>query len=1207
MRKSLSILLALLMILSSLPVMAFTASAEEAAQAETTDPNVMANYTYSNWQTRRWGSSNQGTESLNGGTSIYIKSVNYQKAFTTVVLKPNTTYLLDFNWKADTNESGNGVYPQNVWVFPESAYGSNAAFLAPAPGSDLGNYSGSGSWHHDNGDFYPAGKTGTITSLGADLESATNDTTSRKNATAGTWQHFSTKFTTNSSETNYAIMMDFVANSTGNAGPNAVTFSDFRLISTEDSALVPIEDKMASDWHTPDGWGTVITDDTSFTKDGITSKYKVSCITYQTSGVELVLEPNTTYIFSSDHYNQSIDGSPYIQRILVVPSSKSSSFDDQGSSADWSGYADPTKAYDTWVHTEFAFTTTNETKYVLKIHGEGAIVNGNHRAQTTYFANLKITKPEKEGNLLNNATYGKGDVSWSTEIGHRLDPRTSFKDGLDNPKFSINGGFAWGFGFGYAELTGENFGYVYIKANGLKAGKTYDFSYICRNDFRFAIDTIKSGDNLVTNFIEAPAYSNVVSPDSKPAQKTATLFTVPVDGDYVITLKANRDAAYRMPGITWTTTYLCDLELYERGALYNVAVAKDGYGVVNASKTGLVEEGTVVTFTAHADLYEKFEGWYVGDTLVSKEETYAHTVSADVTAVAKFTTRSINLMADYTTSNFVTRDWGYIQNGESHYGGNAVRGYNIPHQSVITKVTLEANKEYVFSFDCRSIENISNKGYVNTIKVRKILTPENDILYKPTNGVSYSGSLGDDIELGTNGSYISQEQANKCEWQTITTKFTTTEAGEYAIIMDVRHDDISRAEAEAIRANHSDVLVDPSSWDRGYKAGDVHNANNNQSIDFSDFILKTKPEITYTGTKYEWLGAEHAVVSESTDTKDGGYAYRIDKAMMQNISTELTLKPGTTYKYSFNWKALSNEKGLAFVSNSSIYSANSGDRSKGNKTNYEWTADGSDYIPTYIPNDGYVNLMTNVSNPNGSKTAEDSALTSWNTYSATFTTIEDSQYYLFIKFDLKGAVKDQTVIISDVIIEEVVEGVAPAGDDMIAHPGVSIRKNTESVYGQALRYKFTVDGEVIANAQADGYELVEYGTVVALASELNGHAADPILNATAYTVRIGVAYNKDDGTNIQFAVAANGDVTYTAALYNIPTTNYDSDIAVRPYAVFRNADGNTYVRYGTTRTASVFDVAKAVLDGNNTDDQAYVNNTLLAGSIKDAYNEWLAK
>ena len=177
---------------------------------------------------------------------------------------------------------------------------------------------------------------------------------------------------------------------------------------------------------------------------------------------------------------------------------------------------------------------------------------------------------------------------------------------------------------------------------------------------------------------------------------------------------------------------------------------------------------------------------------------------------------------------------------------------------------------------------------------------------------------------------------------------------------------------------------------------------------------------------------------------------------------------------------------------------------------------------------------------------------------------------------------------------------------MIDHPGIAIRKNSESVYGQALRFKFTVDGDVIANAQSDGYELVEYGTVVALVDDLVGHAADPILGATSYTVRTGVAYDTANGINKQFAIDTNGDVTYTAALYNIPKANYGADIAVRPYAKFKNAEGDTYIRYGTTRTASVFAVAKEVLDGNNSDDISYVNNTLLAGNIKDAYDAWVA-
>jgi hypothetical protein len=345
--------------------------------------------------------------------------------------------------------------------------------------------------------------------------------------------------------------------------------------------------------------------------------------------------------------------------------------------------------------------------------------------------------------------------------------------------------------------------------------------------------------------------------------------------------------------------------------------------------------------------------------------------------------------------------------------------------------------------------------------------------------------------------------------------------------------------------------------------------------------------------------------------------------MSQNINTTLNLKPDTTYKFSFNWKAVADETGLAYVAKSSIYSANSGnpelpgkddkDPNWGKECNYKYESWG-DYTPVYNPNEGYSDLMTNVVNNYNANNM--SSWLDWNSYSATFTTIEDAEYYLFINFGLKvydgkTSSYNQAVIISDVIIEEVVKGDAPECDEMVEHRGVSIRKASESNFGQALRYKFTVDDDIIAKAQTDGYELVEYGTVVALASELEGHAADPVFGATSYTVKTGVAYQKAFGgeptTNIQYSVDTNGDVTYTAALYGIPVASYSADCAVRPYAKFQNAEGDTYIRYGATRVASIFAVAKAVLEGDSVDDITYVNNVILAGAIKDAYNEWLAK
>ncbi len=1232
MKKSLSILLALLMILSSLPIMTFGASAEQA------DPNVLADYTYANWQTRRWGSSNEGTESLNGGTSIYFKGVNYQTAFTTVTLEPNTTYLLDFNWKADTNESLNGIFLRNLFVFAESTYGSNEALLAPAPSSDLGSYAGSGSWHHDNGVFYPAGATAQLTSLGADLESETADTTARSNATAGTWQHLSTKFTTNSTDTEYAIMVDFQANSTGNAGPNNIHFSDFILIDQNEAAKIPLEQKTASHFDTY-RWTKINKTADPVTVDGTTSMMRVdSCISHNvfttipakgfkenevsfkyyipdggikvgsvtvypdTVGGDIHCKQDETNP-SNGWYEGDIDGVTYYAQF--VPGRKS---EKPAGITTYSSLGDPAAAKTGWQTATVKFPSNGAETYHIIIHFDGNTATGS--GNTCYFADFEHTGTglSKEGNLLDGATYANGDVSWTTTTD--VDNRVGNVDAWggswnDNYTVSYDGGYSWTFGFGDGKVGGDGtytdqmykdtYGYIYIKANDLKADATYDFSFISRFLFKFMPHSIAfaDGTNAVENYISGPATE--IMADDQYSEKTSLMFKVPVDGDYVITLKANRanyvtNQSWNMNGLSqYGATVLCDLELYERGAMYNVSVSSEGYGAASADKSGFIEEGTDVTFTAKAEVYEQFLGWYVGDELVSEDLVYTATVNGDLSPVAKFTTNSENLMANYTSSNIVSRYYGTASDSNiSRFGGNSVYINDAPHQKTVTKVNLEAGKNYRFSFEWQSQDNQYNNLYPNSIEVVKI-NDDNDILDKANwndSGV-YSGSVGADIEA--NGVYGNQDMANSCEWNSVITNFTPTESGEYGIIIHMTFDKQDLGEGEK-------------------------HYNNKQSIYYSDFVLKEvyvdKSNLLAGLGASDWRTMQWSNISASSDTYGDSNAYLVGNAMSQNINTTLTLKPGTKYTYSFKWKALDHETGYSYIDHSSIYSANSGDPT---------AIDGGNYLnndtPVYVPDEGYANLMTDVVNDYN---ADDmTSWLDWNTYSATFTTIEDAEYYLFLNFGLKllpgvaANTNTQAVVVSDFVLREVVEGSAPAADDMIAHPGVSIRKNTESAYGQALRYKFTVDASVIADAQADGYELTEYGAIVALSDELVGHAADPIMNATSYTVRKGVAYQKAFGgaatTNIQFAVADNGDVTYTAALYNIPTENYSSNLAVRPYAVFTNADGDSYIRYGTTRVASVFEVAKAVLEGSNTDDITYVNNTLLAGDIKAAYDAWVAE
>ena len=74
MKKILSISLALLMILSSLPIMAFSVSAEDFA-----NPNVLSNYKAENWFVRSHGSVADSTDTNRGGNAFLANSVNYQK------------------------------------------------------------------------------------------------------------------------------------------------------------------------------------------------------------------------------------------------------------------------------------------------------------------------------------------------------------------------------------------------------------------------------------------------------------------------------------------------------------------------------------------------------------------------------------------------------------------------------------------------------------------------------------------------------------------------------------------------------------------------------------------------------------------------------------------------------------------------------------------------------------------------------------------------------------------------------------------------------------------------------------------------------------------------------------------------------------------------------------------------------------------------
>ena len=351
--------------------------------------------------------------------------------------------------------------------------------------------------------------------------------------------------------------------------------------------------------------------------------------------------------------------------------------------------------------------------------------------------------------------------------------------------------------------------------------------------------------------------------------------------------------------------------------------------------------------------------------------------------------------------------------------------------------------------------------------------------------------------------------------------------------------------------------------------------------------------------------------------KAGGTVYKTGNwPCDRSIYTKLTLKPGTQYIFSayFMGAVAPAIRNNADTYQPTLYQDGKGNESwvisanaditKGNAGSSTGISDWNEFTGN--------GTYTNLNKGDGSLDAWDAnnKFTTWRKYTMTFTTEEDDEYYIIL--GLEGDSSKQTgqsggypTYMSDACIIEVGDAVAEV-TDYTENLGSSLRKESESAYGQAIRHKFTLNKSVFA-ADYDGYKLVEIGFATTVTANLEGHANIPVLNASSYNVLVGVAYKADYSGNVSKNIMFAEDdttVTYTAALYNI--SDYAKSYTVVPYVIYENAEGAQVTRYGEGQTASIFDVAKAILDGNNDDDKAYVNNTLLAGDYKAQYDEWLA-
>ncbi len=276
-----------------------------------------------------------------------------------------------------------------------------------------------------------------------------------------------------------------------------------------------------------------------------------------------------------------------------------------------------------------------------------------------------------------------------------------------------------------------------------------------------------------------------------------------------------------------------------------------------------------------------------------------------------------------------------------------------------------------------------------------------------------------------------------------------------------------------------------------------------------------------------------------------------------------------------------------------------------------WTFDG--YAPstkTNFSDFGYKELGPVLKDTNTNLNA---AFTTWTKVTANFTAKAASQdetsQSAAVAFVFQDYTGDKKLMfdIKDVKLIENPNGVSTPDtlENLDHYFGASIRK-AEGDTKQALRFKFGVPNNVISEQTASGHSVVEYGTMVSIAStNLEYYTGD-----SAYVINDGVktfkaeSYNKETGKNIVFDYCkfnSQSMVQFTCALNNIGVnaegvTNYakyDAKIYVRVYIVFAKENGDTCIYYGETQSASVFAVMTEILKANsNASDVAYVKNFL---------------
>lgn len=118
-----------------------------------------------------------------------------------------------------------------------------------------------------------------------------------------------------------------------------------------------------------------------------------------------------------------------------------------------------------------------------------------------------------------------------------------------------------------------------------------------------------------------------------------------------------------------------------------------------------------------------------------------------------------------------------------------------------------------------------------------------------------------------------------------------------------------------------------------------------------------------------------------------------------------------------------------------------------------------------------------------------------------------------------------------------------------------------------LRSCFISDLTAIEELETKGFEVVEYGTLLASSDSLAKNGDDLIISGSdgaystlSYAVMVTVVENGKAIKNHILDTTAN-TLTYYCTVISFGENNYNKDVTIRGYAVIRDADGNEFILY----------------------------------------------